>query len=324
MNIALRWVGTAVARTQLLGTACVLAMLLVLVTACNSGSGSGPARLPVVTTFYPLQYLAQRIGGDWVQVANLVPPGAEPHDWEPTPKDVVSIQRAKVFIYHGSGFETWVERVVRDLPKNGPSVVNATQDFDLHPGISEEEESGEAAAGTPVFDPHVWLDPQRYGRQGELVEAALAKADPARAATYAANLAGLKRDLTALESEFRQGLSACARDTIVTSHAAFAYMADRFGLKQLPISGVSPESEPSPARLREIVQDVRRHGATVIFFETLVSPAVSETIARETGATALVLDPIEGLTQEETSSGQDYFTLMREDLKNLRTALGCR
>jgi zinc transport system substrate-binding protein len=279
----------------------------------------------VVTTFYPLQYLAQRIGGERADVIGLVPPGVEPHDWEPTPQDIMSINKASVFIYQGAGLEPWAARTVASLPSDKPIVVEATEGFALKPGIPEEEGEGTRAESSdePVLDPHIWLNPQLYKKQAQAVRNALVKADPESEAIYQDNLVSLEKDLDELDSEMERGLSSCQRHTIVTSHAAFAYLADRYGLQQLAVTGLSPDAEPSPARLREIIQQVRDEGANHIFFETLVSPAISETVAKEVGAQTLVLDPIEGLTLEEITARADYFSVQRQNLANLRIALGC-
>ncbi|MBI2871861.1 MAG: zinc ABC transporter substrate-binding protein [Chloroflexi bacterium] len=290
----------------LVSTSCVASVPTPTTTAV-------PERLSVVTTIYPLQYLAERIGEDRVEVLNVTPPGVEAHDFEPSPRDVAAIYRADLFVYNGSGFEVWASRVVAGLPQAGPTVVEATESMELRAG---GDEGG--------LDPHVWQDPRRYRQQAEVIWRALVAADPSGAATYGANWETLKTDLESLEAEMAQGLASCARDTMVVSHEAFGYLAERFGLRQLPISGLSPEAEPSPARLRLLVGEVRASGATHIFFESAVSPAVAETLAREVGAQSLVLSTLESLTPEESQAGEDYFSIMRENLANLRMALGCR
>ncbi len=312
-------------RAALLSLVCCA--LVAFAAGCSPQGGStdtSDKKTSVIATFYPLDFLAQRVGGDRVQVTGLVPPGVEPHDWEPTPKDIAAITKARVFVYQGAGLESWAERTAASLPASGPIVVRATAGFTLKPGIAGEEEGStpESSEGT-ILDPHVWLDPQLYAQQAALIRDALVKADPAGEALYSTNLADLTAELERLTNEMRQGLSACKRTTIVTSHAAFVYLADRFRLRQLAVSGLSPDAEPSPARLREVIQQVREQEATHIFFETLVSPAVSQTIAREVGAQTLVLNPIEGLTADEVKAGADYFSVQRQNLANLRIALGC-
>ena len=286
---------------------------MLFISAACSSSGGDATNSPVVTSFYPLEYLAERIGGDNISVKNLVPAGAEPHDWEPTPRDIAAIQKAKVFIYNGV-VESWAERVVGDLPSSSPLVVRGVSGQTLNNGAEPE---------APGLDPHVWLDPVRYQQEADVVYGALAKADPEHAAGYQANLDALKKDLGALDKEYKSGLAACARKTVVTSHAAFGYMAERYGLKQLAVSGISPDAEPSPARLRRVLGQIKAEGATHVFFETLVSPRIGQTLASEAGIKILVLNPLEGLTSDEVKAGDNYLTVMRRNLTNLKVALGC-
>ncbi len=301
-----------------------LALALVLVAtlalaACTTTTqqSATPSKATAIVTFYPLQYLAQRIGGDRVEVSSLVPPGAAPHDFEPSPQDMVAIQRGSLFVYNGDGLETWATRVVASLPANGPVPVNATWGLPLRNG----PENGEGQGGQ---DPHVWLDPRLYGQQAQIVHDALVRVDPAGAAVYDANLSNLQADLAKLETEMRNGLASCRLNTIVSAHEAFGYLAERFGLRQLALAGLSPEVEPSPARMRELIQEIKETGATYVFFESLTTPAVAQAIARETGAKTLELNPLEGLTQDQLQAGEDYFTVMRQNLANLRTALECQ
>ena len=300
-------------------------------TKAGTGTGqAGPGKPVVVTTFYPLEYLAKRIGAERIVVSGLVPAGTEPHDWEPTPGDIVSINDADVFIYQGAGFEAWAERVVRDLPQGTPLVVEATAGLEVMEGEGHEEEG--SSSGTPQndrpsqeeLDPHLWLDPSLYLREAQAIETALSQADPDGRSVYAANLVKLTADLNSLDADLKAGLAVCERRTIVTSHTAFSYFVKRYDLRQIPVSGISPEEEPSPARLREIIDTVKAEGATHIFFETLLNREVAETIAQETGAKTLVLNPIEGLTADEAGAGADYVSIMRQNLANLRLALGCK
>ena len=297
----------------------LLATAALAMTGCTTTAkqASTPSKMAVVATFYPLQYLAQRIGGARADVSSLVPPGTEPHDYEPSPQDMVAIQRGKLFIYNGAGLESYAPRVVASLPANGPVAVNATQ------GLAVTTASAHGAEGNDL-DPHVWLDPRLYGQQAQLIHDAMVQADQADAAAYDANLSNLKADLAKLETEMRNGLAACRSNTIVSAHEAFGYMAERFGLRQLALAGLTPEVEPSPARMKELVQEIKQTGATYIFFESLTTPAVAEAIARETGAKTLEMNPLEGLTQDQLRAGDNYFTIMRQNLANLRTALACQ
>ena len=299
----------------------VLAALLALTVV--AGCGESPAgattdgKLNVVTAFYPLQFLSQRIGGDQVTVSNLTKAGAEPHDVELNPQQVGQISDAALVVYL-SGFQPAVDEAVRQEAKG--RAFDAGSVVDLLPIGAHEDEPGEeheeAAGGK---DPHVWLDPVRFATIADRLGERLAAADPAHAAGYRSRAATVHTELDALNEQFAAGLKTCARREIVTSHTAFNYLAQRYGLTEVGITGISPEAEPSPQRLAEVAAEARATGATTIFFETLVSPKVAETIAREVGARTAVLDPLEGLTEP----GGDYFSVMRSNLAALRLALGC-
>lgn len=269
----------------------------------NGGDGDG--RVSVVAGFYPLAEAAARVGGDRVAVTNLTPAGSEPHDLELRSGDIDHIEGAAVVLYLGRGFQPAVEEAAR---RADGEVVDLL-----------------AAIGVPGDgDPHVWLDPTLMARIAERVQAALVEADPGGRSTYDANAAAYAADVGALDAAYRQGLAQCQRRVIVTSHDAFGHLARRYGLTQDAITGLSPESEPDPERLSELAAKVRAQGITTIFYETLVSPRVAETLARETGAKTAVLDPIEGLTEEEQAAGRSWESVMTDNLSALRTALGCR
>jgi zinc transport system substrate-binding protein len=271
----------------ILGAALVLA-------GCGATSGDD-GRRTVVAAFYPLAYAAEQIGGGTVSVDNLTPPGSEPHDLELAPKTVARIVRADVVLYLGHDFQ--------------PAVSTAVE--------QAQGETVDVLKGLPVRadDPHVWLDPVLYARIVERVGQVLHR--PGRAAELVADLRKLDRD-------YRRGLAHCARREIVTSHAAFGYLARRYGLRQVAITGLTPEAEPTARDLERVVNIVRRSNATTVFFETLVSPRLARTVAREVGARTAVLDPIEGLTPAEQSRGESYLSVMRSNLSALRRALACR
>jgi zinc transport system substrate-binding protein len=257
----------------------------------------------VVAAFYPVAYAAQQIGGPSVTVQNLTPAGAEPHDLELRPSDAVSIQRADLVLYLGKGFQPAVEKAVRSTHAHGVDLLAGVR---LRTGRDEQ--------GHPALDTHVWLDPMRYAEMASRIGSALGRP---RATT--AFLARLR----ALDAQYRAGLAHCQRRTIVTSHAAFGYLAARYRLVQLALEGLSPEAEPSPKALAKLIDEVRRSHATTVFFETLVSPKLAETVARDAHVRTAVLDPIEGLTPDAVSRGATYFTVMRANLATLRLALGC-
>jgi zinc transport system substrate-binding protein len=229
-------------------------------------------------------------------VTNLTPAGAEPHDLEVSPDAIRQLKSADLVLLMGHGFQPQLERAAG----TGKRVVRLldTPGLRLHPG-----------------DPHVWLDPVRFGLVVQRMGGVLGSRPRALR---------LGRRLQELDREYRTGLAACRRREIVTSHEAFGYLAERYRLRQIAITGLAPEAEPAPQDLQRVVQLVRRTGATTVYFETLVSPKLAQTVARETSAHTAVLDPIEGLTSAEQRKGLDYFSVMRSNLRSLRRGLGCR
>jgi zinc transport system substrate-binding protein len=282
----------------------VPASLLAALIASGCGASAGAnGRQTVVAAFYPLAFVAQELGGTKVDVENLTPPGAEPHDIELTPGDVARILRADVVLYLSHGFQPAIEQAVAGA---GGKRIDALAGIGLRRGVGDE-------AGKT--DPHVWLDPVLFASIVRRIGSTLG---------YSARARAISRRLTALDREYRAGLAHCARRDFVTSHAAFGYLAARYHLHQIAITGIDPESEPSPRRLRSLIDLVRRRHVTTVFFERLVSPKLAETVARDAHAKAAVLDPIEGLTPSEQARGADYISLMRQNLRQLRGALGCR
>ena len=268
-----------------------------LAVGCGGSDGHSSTRETVVASFYPLAFAAEQVGGEAVSVENLTPPGAEPHDLEVSPSDVSKIKSADLVLLLGHGFQPQLE----DAAGSGADVVALldTPALDLHPD----------------GDPHVWLDPIRYMKIVDRIGVVLGR--PAATSRLLARLRKLDKD-------YRRGLADCARRDIVTSHEAFAYLAERYGLNQIAVTGLNPEAEPTPQGLQQTVDVVRASDATAVYFERLVSPRLAETVARETGTKTAVLDPIEGLTDTERKQGADYFTLMRANLRALQAGLGCR
>jgi zinc transport system substrate-binding protein len=277
----------------------ILVLLLALGAGCGSDEGTARGRISVAAAFYPLAYAAEQIGGNQVDVRNLTPPGAEPHDVELSARDVGRIRAADVVLYLGSGFQPGFERAVDGADGKKVDLLGQQTMISAEEGV----------------DPHVWLDPVRYAYQARLIGDALGRPEGAK-------LFGAR--LLKLDAEFERGLARCDRREIVTSHAAFGYLAHRYRLEQIALTGVTPEAEPTARDLERLVEQVERSDATTIFFETLVSPRLAETVARETAAETAVLNPLEGLTEDEIAAGEDYFTVMRENLATLRQALGCR
>lgn len=320
-------------------------------SSCASGSGDPSAAtagdagetLNVQASFYPLQYVTERVGGDLVQVESLTPAGAEPHDLELSPAAVDGLRTADAVVYL-SGFQPAVDdAVAQAAPEHALDAVHAgVEGEEAHSaeehGAAEEshaeeahgdeapagEQEAEGAAGDDGHghdgeDPHFWLDPDRLAAVATEVAHELAEVDPDNAQAYEANAEELTTELAALDEEFTEGLATCERDTIVVSHDAYGYLADKYDLEQVAIAGLDPDTEPSPARLAEIGEVVEAEGVTTVFSESLVNPKVAETLAAEHGIETAVLDPVENQSDENA----DYQQVMRNNLEALRTALDC-
>jgi len=304
----------------------VAAISATLLASCGSPlAGAVPSRtsskLAVVASFYPLQYATEQIGGNHVEVTNLTKPGAEPHDVELTPRDVASVSQARLVVYE-RGLQGAVDQAVQsEAGSRGLDVVPAANlNLVFQTGIgTPARTSGENAAGTT--DPHFWLDPQRYADVATVIAQRLSRIDPANKADYVNNANAFRAKLSTLKVDFSVGLAGCWRKEMVTSHSAFGYLAQRFGMIQIAINGLSPEQEPRASDLAAVSTYARTHGVTTIYAETLVSPAIARAVAQESGAKLSTLDPIEGLTT--ASKGKDYFEVMRSNLKALQTGQEC-
>lgn len=290
-----------------------LALVPLLLAGCADDPGVAEGTLDVMASFYPLQFITEQVGGDRVTVRSLTPPGAEPHDVELSPAQVSRIDRADLVVYL-SGFQAAVDDAVAQT--SPAHVVDAANDTTL---MTPAEERGHKDHDHGALDPHFWLDPSRLPSVVDDVASELGAIDPAGAETYAANAAALNQKLEDLDAAYATGLTTCETRTFVTAHQAFGYLADRYDLDQVGISGVDPEAEPSPARLAAVEKIVRDQDVSTIFFESLVSPKVSETLANDLGIESAVLDPIEGLADP----ADDYFSIAERNLDALRMALSC-
>ncbi len=284
----------------------------------SSGSGTADDPLQVVASFYPLQWMAQQVGGERVEVSSLTAPGAEPHDLELTPRDVGSIQDAAAVVYL-SDFQPNVDEAVGEARGPVLDARDATEFLPAGGHHDEEEDAGDDH--DHVDDPHFWLDPTKLAEVGLAFADTLADADPDHAADYRANARELADQLSELDGELQSGLADCAQPDLVTSHEAFGYLAARYGFEQVGITGLAPDADPSAKDVAQVADFVREHGVTTIYFETLTSPAVARTLASETGAATAVLDPLEGLTDQ--SDGDDYPSVMRSNLATLRQGQEC-
>ncbi|MFA7769109.1 metal ABC transporter substrate-binding protein [Streptomyces sp. NRRL S-448] len=303
-------------------------------TACSGAgaTGSKDGKVGVTASFYPLQYLAERIGKDHVKVDTLTKPGVEPHDLEITPRQAAQLSDADVVLYLKSLQPAVDKAVAQSGAKNTVDAATLTkleahaaghgEEGHEHTGGDEHTEGDGHSHGEAGEDPHVWLDPAKYAEIAQGVGAALEKADPGHAADYKKNTDDLVAELTALDTEFKDGLKNTTSRTFITTHSAFGYLAERYGLDQESISGVDPESEPSPARMKELQEVAKKENVSTVFFETLASDKTAKTLAADTGLKTDVLDPLEGITDK--SQGADYFEVMRSNLKNLQKALGAK
>lgn len=283
-----------------------------------AGSTDAPAEagagLKVVASFYVMGDFAKKIGRDRVNVTDLVPAGTEPHDWEPSARDIEDLQAADLFVYNGAGMEHWAADVISGL--DASKVVEASKDVALLDGDhGHDRDHGE-------HDPHVWLSPQNAKVELAAIRDGLAAVDPDHAAQYDAAYEEQARAFDELDWEFRAGLEGLPNKTIVVSHAAYGYLCEAYGLTQRAITGIDAEGEPDARAMAAIIDYVKESGVRTIFTEELVSPKVAQAIADATGASCAVLNPIEGLTEEQRRSGEDYLSLMRQNLKALVAALG--
>ena len=290
-------------------------------TAAAQESGADPEKLQVMASFYPMYDFAQKIGGEYVSVNDMVPAGTEPHDWEPAAKDIAALENADVFVYSGAGLEYWAEDILQTLQNEALVTVEASKGITLL--TAEEEGAHEEDDGHDhgEYDPHVWLDPMKAKEEMANIRDAFSEADPAHAAEYAANYETYAEKLDALDTEYRETLAKCSKKEIVVSHEAFGYLCGAYDITQMGIEGLMPDSEPDPARMAEITDFVRAHEVRVIFSEELVSEKVAQTIAKETGAEVETLNPLEGLSEAELAAGADYFSVMEDNLAKLAAAL---
>ena len=305
---------------------CACTLSLSLLTGCGTqpaDTAADDGRLRVLTSFYPMYDFACKIGGDCIDVTNMVPSGTEPHDWEPSTNDLKNLEKADVFIYNGADMEPWADDLLVSR-SDTLHVVEASENVELRTTDGEHEHAHEHEGADHHhgdFDPHVWLDPENAKIEMEAIRDALCAADPENSTVFQSNYEKYAAELDALDAEFREKLAPLPNRTIVVAHEAFGYLCDAYGLTQVGIEGLSPDSEPDPGRMAEVIDFVREHSISTIFFEELVSPKVAEAIASETGAQAKMLSPLEGLSDEQAAAGADYFSIMHDNLAALMEAL---
>ena len=272
----------------------ILALMLIL-TGCGSAPVKTSNKPQIYTSFYAISDFVEKIGGDKVDVHNLVPSGTEPHDWEPSSKDMLNLNSADVLFYNGLGMESWIDKVKGAVNGEKPKYV-------------------ELSAG-------IWLDPKNVITMSQEICDTLSDLDPSNEEYYKENLATFTAQLNKLDNDFKTQLSNVSSKKIVVSHEAYSYLCSAYGLEQTSIDGISADSEPSPAKMKEIADYIKTNNVKYIFFEELVSPKIAQSLADETGVQLLALNPFEGLDQEDIDNGADYISVMEENLKNLVTAL---
>lgn len=271
-------------------------------------------KIVITTSFYPVHFLVSQVGGDLVNVINLTPAGREPHDYELTSRDIINIKKSKLLFLNGGGLEVWREDVEKSIKIGGPSIISLGDDL-----MSQKINAGDEIKS----DPHIWLSPVLAIKMSEKIASELIRLDPKNEAYYNSNLSIIKTKLINLDAKYKKELNNCKQKNIITAHAAFGYLSQAYDLKQVSIAGLSPEEEPSTQQLAEVVKFSRENEIKYIFFESLASPKLTETLAKEVGAQTLVLNPIEGLSEEEIDQGKNYLTEMEKNLENLKIALEC-
>ncbi|MCA0754540.1 zinc ABC transporter substrate-binding protein [Paenibacillus sp. N4] len=318
----------------------MLTAMLLLATACGKhtnngeapanaaeeGGGADAQQISVVTSFYPLYFLAAEIGGEHVNAVNLVAAGVEPHDWTPKSRDLDTASKAKLFLYHGAGLEGWVDDFLDGLSKDSQVAAKAASTgIELIEGAGEEEahehEDGAENHDHEGVDPHTWVSPKSALKLAENVKNSLIEVDSANQADYERNYEALKQKLDAIDKDYAAKLSQVTDKNIVVSHQAFGYLARDYGLNQVAIMGLSPEAEPRAQDLLQIANFVKEHNVKYIFFEELVSDQLANTLAAEADVQTMVLNPLEGLTAEQAKAGETYLSLMERNLQNLVQAL---
>ncbi|MED4036687.1 metal ABC transporter substrate-binding protein [Niallia taxi] len=300
----------------------LVSMIVLILAACSNDTSEkeDDGKLKIMTTFYPMYEFTKNIAGDKADVELLIPSTIEPHDWEPTPKDIGNIQKADLFVYNSADMETWVSDITASIDSSDVAVVEASKGIKLIEEDEEAEESEEEHEHDHSHhaDPHVWLSPVLAQQEVQTITDALVKVDPDNKEYYETESSKYIEKLKALDEEYKTELKGITSNEFITQHTAFSYLAKEYGLVQVPIAGLSPDEEPSAAKLAELKKFAEEHEINVIYFEELTSSKVAETLANELGADTEVLNALEGLSDEQQKAGEDYITVMEENLTQLK------
>jgi len=290
-------------------------------------AGHAQPQLKIITTLFPLQEFARSVGEEKVQVSLLLPPGVEPHNWEPKPSEVNKIKEADFFFYIGRGMEPWAEDLLRAAKSSRLQALEVSRGMTLLEAKDHHPPGGPTSSGRRQgerYDPHIWLDFSLDMEIVEMIAAAFSEKDPAHAARYGANAAAYKSKLNALDQKYRSSLSPCRqRQMILGGHSAFGYLAQRYGLQQIALYGISPNAEPTPKKLAEVVQAAKNHKVKFIFFESFMNPKLAQVLAKEAGIGTLNLYDGANVTKEQLQKKTTFLELMEKNLENLRRGLGC-
>lgn len=280
---------------------------MIFSVGCGSSQNEAASDKPqIYCSFYGIYDFVSEIGGDKIDVYNIVPTGTEPHDWEPSTRNMAELSNADIIFYNGLGMETWIDKVEASVGENVEFV-------ELSDGIADEDSSN---------DPHIWLAPKNAEKMCEAIKNKLCDIDPENSSYYESSYSNIQTEMEELDSEYIKALAPYKGGKIVVAHEAYSYLCDEYGLQQTAIEGLSAESEPSPSKMQELVNYIKDNNIKYVFYEELVSPKVAQSLADEAGAELLELNPIEGLTDEQIKNGDNYISIMRSNLENLKTALG--
>jgi zinc transport system substrate-binding protein len=291
-------------------TKLIFSILVTFCIALQQPSQVRADRLLVVASVFPLFDFAREVAGPAADVRLLLPPGVDPHSWEPKPSDIVELSRADIFLYISDGMEPWAGSIARAVGDRGLMLVKILESLD------RAEQRRE--------DPHFWLDLSLASGAVERIGELLAKRDPEKEGHYRGRAAAYAGELSDLDAAFENGLRDCASRQLVTGgHAAFGYLARRYNLDQVSVYGLSPDAEPSPRHLAEIVNVIDENNIKTIFSEELMNPRMTQVLSEETGVKIMVLNPGGNLSADQWDQGVTFLEIMKQNLDSLMGGLDC-